>query len=100
MSDDTLVYDTSNLQEVLFDDIRDLSIHNGIFRCTLYAFRVVPPCPKPVWVPVLPLAMPVAAVVPVARKALEMVASDAVTATKDFVRDAIGLLTRNRESLN
>ena len=43
MTEDMLIYDTSNLQEVLFDDIRDLSIHNGIFRCTLYAYRVVPP---------------------------------------------------------
>lgn len=92
MSEDAIAFDTSSLQEILFDDIRDLSIHNGIFRCTLYAFRVTTAGREPVWVPVLPVAIPVSAVVPAAAKAIEMVTDDGLKSAKEFVRKKLSAL--------
>lgn len=92
MSENDYPFDTSTMTELLFEDIRDLSVHNGIFRCTLYAFRVVPPNTEPQWVPVLPLAMPVSAVGPVAGKALAKCGIDAVQGAKEFVRDQVSRL--------
>lgn len=86
MQDGNAIFDTSGMQELFFEDIRDLSIHNGVFRCTLYSFRIIPGFAGPVWVPILPLAMPVPCVAPVAGKALEMVGSEAIRAAKDFMR--------------
>lgn len=86
-----LTFDTSGMTELFFDDIRDLSVHNGIFHCTLYAYRVVPPATEPQWVPVQPLAMPISAVAPVCRKALAKVGSDAVQAVKEFVSEKLAL---------
>lgn len=52
-------FDTSGLQELLFEDVRDLSVHNGLLRFTTYTFRRVPGFKGPVWVPVQPMITPV-----------------------------------------
>src|SRR5689334_11253520 len=88
MTDDAgFPFDTSGMTEILFDDIRNLSVYNGIFRCTLYSYRIVAGFAEPCWVPVTPLAMPVAAVGPVAQKAMQFVGAKSVQTCAEFVRD-------------
>lgn len=89
MSDEVPIFDTSSLPEILFEEIRDLSVHNGIFRCTLYAFRMIAPFEEPVAVPVMNVAMPVDAVPPCAFKALDKVTSHVISNARDFVREKV-----------
>lgn len=89
------LFDTTGLPEVFFDDIQDLSLHAGVFRCTLYALRKLPGGSEPVMVPVLNLAMPAGSVAPVAGKALDIVGTEAIRGAKEFVRErlqAVGLM--------
>lgn len=88
MRDGDFPFDTSGMTEIIFDDIKDISIHNGIFRCTLYAFRIVPPNHEAQWVPVLPIAIPISAVGPIAGKALAKAGDGSYQACKAFVRGA------------
>lgn len=86
------LFDTSGMQEMLFEDIRDLSIRGSIFRCTLYTYKWVSGFKEPCWVPVQPLAMPIAAVPMVCGKALELCGAEAIRSAREFVRDKVSLL--------
>ena len=86
------VFDTSALPEVFFDDIDNLSLISGVFRCTLYALRRLPGLSEPVMVPVLNVALPAVSVMPVAGKAVDLVAIEGVKAAKELVRSRIAVL--------
>lgn len=92
MGMDDAIFDTSSLPELFFEDIRNLSVHNGMFHCCLYTFRLNPGCGTPVWMPVQPLVMPASAVGGICGKALAMVGSEAVRSAKEFVAEKLRLV--------
>lgn len=54
----------------VFDDIRDFSIHNGVFSFTPYVWRVVPGEMQPTWQALRPMSTPLKSVAPMASRAL------------------------------
>lgn len=86
---DEPTFDTSGMSEIFFNDIRGLSVHDGIFRCTLYSYRIVSGFSEPCWVPVQPLAMSVGTAANSARKALAFVSEKSIANVRDFATDAL-----------
>lgn len=53
-----------------FDDIRDFTIHEGVFRFTPYIWQTAAGEGHPEWVPLRPMTCPVKNVGPMASKAM------------------------------
>lgn len=88
MNDDGELFELFATQEIFADNIENISIVNGVFRCTLFSLQIIPPARDPVKVAVVRVAMPVSSAGEAARKALAALTVKAITGPQDVFAEA------------
>lgn len=87
MSDATII-EPFGVPEIFGDDIDNISIVNGVFRCCIYSLQIIPPSNEPVKVVAMRIAMPVPGAASAARKALAILTVKAIISPQDVFADA------------
>jgi hypothetical protein len=78
-----LLLEPFQVPDFFADNIDNISVINGVFRCTLYCWQTIPPETEPVRVAVAHVIMPVGSVPEAAAKALKAVTVAAITTPSD-----------------